>query len=88
MLGGWHVGQLSPFCNTTVHRSSTGNRGGESGLNVFVNDPTLVQLIRLPSTKPSALQDLAIEDIAKNLRRLKQLRDQGLVSNEEFEKLN
>lgn len=64
-----------------VHRSPTGNHGGESGLNLFAND---VQAVRLeaPGLQPAAA---GIDDISERLLRLKTLHDRGALSPAEYE---
>lgn len=64
-----------------MHRSSTGNHGGESGLNIFANDPRIVRI-----ENPHQLQVGAI-DIGARLLRLKKLLDQGATTREEYERL-
>lgn len=74
---GW-IGSLIWACGA-VHKSPTGNNGGESGLNLFVNDPTIVQVE--PPTQ------LSSDDPGQKLERLKQLFDRGVLTAEEYEGL-
>lgn len=63
-----------------VHKSPTGNNGGESGLNIFVNDLVGVKL------EPTAAQfaTTTAEDTIERLARLNQLADQGILDAEEY----
>lgn len=72
---GW-VGSLIWAVNA-VHKSESGYRGGESGLNVFGNDPqpVSVALVRNPG-KP--------DDVTDKLRRLKILHGEGALTDEEY----
>lgn len=85
-LGGTGLGWLGSlvWAMSAVHRSPTGNHGGESGLNIFVND---VKPVSLPPAQVSALipvQSPTIDDLSERLLKLKQLRDSGVVSEEEY----
>ncbi|WP_415020164.1 superinfection immunity protein [Aestuariivirga sp.] len=64
---------------SAVHRSSTGNHGGESGLNLFVNDPDLVR--KLPSLDDKRQE---LHDVSDLLLRLRRLVDNGSLLEEEF----
>lgn len=74
---GW-LGSLVWACGA-VHKSPTGNNGGESGLNLFVNDPVTVKLA--PESAPALIDSGTVEE---KLRRLKQLFDSGAISAEEY----
>lgn len=65
-----------------VHRSPTGNHGGESGLNLFANDLQAVRL-EMPGPQPAA----SIDDISERVLRLKALHDRGVLSLAEYEAL-
>jgi hypothetical protein len=74
---GW-LGSLVWACGA-VHKSPTGNNGGESGLNLFVNDPVTVKVA--PESTPALIDSGTAEE---KLRRLKQLFDSGAISAEEY----
>ncbi|ODT74039.1 MAG: hypothetical protein ABS76_38020 [Pelagibacterium sp. SCN 64-44] len=74
---GW-IGSLIWACGA-VHKSPTGSNGGESGLNLFVNDPKIVRV-----ENPGALEST---DTIEKLERLKRLHDAGVLSTEEYEGL-
>lgn len=76
---GW-FGSLIWACGA-VHKSETGSDGGESGLNLFVNDP---RIVKLENIGPNAE---AHGDPAEQLARLKQLHDQGVISLDELSEL-
>ena len=69
---------------SAVHRSPTGNHGGESGLNLFVNDPVRVEHVHHYADEgvPSPLTDASLQ-----LHRLKKLRDDGALALPEYETL-
>jgi hypothetical protein len=79
-LGGTGIAWLGALvwaCNA-VHLSPDGSDGGESGLNIFANDP-----ISLTSSGTSS--NLALSpDPVEQLLRLKTLLDAGAVSPEEY----
>lgn len=68
---------------SAVHKSPTGSNGGESGLNLFVNDPVSVRV--LPSSADQRLVDVG--DVSLTLQRLKALKEQNVISPEECENL-
>lgn len=74
-LIGW-IGSLI-WAMHAVHTSSLGSNGGESGLNLFVND---VKTIR-PANADHA------SDYISRLNQLKALLDQGTITEEEFRDL-
>jgi hypothetical protein len=87
-LGGTILGWFGSliWALSAVHRSPTGNHGGESGLNLFANDPVLVQ--EVPSGAGNNLgapADLA--STADRLKALKALHSQGLITEAEFNHL-
>jgi len=79
-----------------AHRSPTGNHGGESGLNLFANDVQDIRFVQTPEASSSAQpepqgpQNPRTEhadphgDDADQLKRLKQLFDQGLLDQDEY----
>lgn len=66
-----------------VHLSPTGNHGGESGLNLFVNDPARRETTM---TRPISATPLP-DDPADELRRLKALHDAGALDEGEYQRL-
>lgn len=72
---GWGLALV--WAMRAVHRPSDAADGGESGLNIFVNDPRKVQLVDAPS-KPSS--------VALELERLDALLAKGTISRAEFER--
>lgn len=73
---GWFGSLIWAF--SAVHKSPTGSDGSESGLNIFANDPVLVRIDR---------SDDAFDGVAEQLRRLKLLREEGSISQEEYDRL-
>lgn len=73
---GWGVALA--WALRAVHRPGATAGGGESGLNIFINDPKKVQLVDPPPTPTS---------IALELERLDALLSKGALSNAEFERL-
>lgn len=79
-----------------AHISEDGSNGGESGINLFVNDPVNVhvdpsmnedQKIALPvspTKNPSPSKDHSDAETVNALRRLKTLFESGAISAEEF----
>lgn len=70
---GW-LGSLIWACGA-VHKSETGSNGGESGLNLFVNDPVITRVE--PTIRP-------VNDAVEKLERLKRLLDADLISADEY----
>lgn len=68
-----------------VHRSPTGNHGGESGLNVSVNDPVTLRLVEPALDRPRA--GAGPRPTGDRLRELASLRDQGLIDETEYQRL-
>jgi hypothetical protein len=66
---------------SAVHRSPSGSHGGESGLNLFVNDPIQVSILPIPDEVPPE-RGGNVEQVSADLLRLKGLRNQGLVTAE------
>jgi len=79
-----------------AHRSPTGNHGGESGLNLFANDVQDIRLVQTPEAssaaqpEPQGHQSSRTEpadphaDDTAQLKRLKQLFEQGLLDQDEY----
>ena len=63
-----------------VHQSPDGTRGGESGLNIFGNDPVNVRVEPTASAVPAA----GFDDITGGLERLKGLLDAGVLTDDEY----
>lgn len=91
-LLGW-LGSLV-WALSAVHRSETGNHGGESGLNIFANDVRAVRLVDAPQAAPALSQEHTSRsqpeqhtDDADQLKRLKQLFEQGLLDQDEYARL-
>ena len=61
-----------------VHRPKDAPSGGESGLNLFINDPKKVQLVEPPPLPPSTGQEL---------ERLHRLLAEGALTQAEFDGL-
>lgn len=61
--------------------SKDGSRGGESGLNFFINDVKTVRVISQEANRESSHQNTVIEDLSK----LNELKEKGVLNNEEFE---
>jgi hypothetical protein len=81
-LGGTGIGWLGSlvWACSAAHLSPTGSNGGESGLNLFVNDPQHVKIE--PAGLPSSF-----DEISAQLLRLKRLRDDGAITPEEYDGL-
>jgi hypothetical protein len=75
-LGGTELGWLGSlvWACSAVHRSPTGNHGGESGLNLFINDTSRI-VIGAPDN---------FEEISDKLMRLKKLHEAGGLSDDEY----
>lgn len=71
---GWGVAMV--WALRAVHRPGSTGDGGESGLNIFVNDTKKVQIVERSS--PSA---------AEELERLHDLLTRGVISQTEFDGL-
>ncbi len=88
-FGGTIIGWFGAFvwAMQTVHLSPTGSHGGESGLNIFVNDPVTVRVepSALSPTEPAPVVDT--DELVARLARLKRLAEQGAISNEEHSAL-
>lgn len=75
-LGGTGIAWLGSliWAMGAVHKSPTGSNGGESGLNIFVNDPVTVQL--------HGVADAPY--VEERLLKLKALRESGAISDDEY----
>ncbi|CAM5775548.1 hypothetical protein LMIY3S_05079 [Labrys miyagiensis] len=76
---GWFGSLIWAF--GAVHRSDSGSHGGESGLNLFVNDPKKVEIA---NPAPAAAQPASPSD---ELLRLKALFDAGALEEAEYKRL-
>jgi hypothetical protein len=76
-LIGWGVAMV--WAMRAVHRGHSGSAGGESGLNIFLNDVKKVQLM-----EPAPLLGTST---AQELERLHALLTQGAISQAEFDGL-
>lgn len=79
-FGGTGVGWLAVliWALNIVHKSPEGSDGGESGLNLFVNDPQIIQIESAEIARPSS------PDMTERLKRLKSRLDDGALSAEEY----
>lgn len=60
------------WASHAFHKSPSGSNGGETGLNIFIND--------VSAAEKSAISN----DAVQSLTRLKSLLDQGVISDAEF----
>lgn len=79
-----------------LHISPHGSDGGESGLNLFVNDPVKVQVVGQSTSKPEtesesktkSKQDAEdVGDAVGELKRLQSLLTSGAIDQKEFDAL-
>lgn len=61
--------------------------GGESGLNIFANDEARVRVVGLESAATSSPTNIRPVDHIEKLSQLKKLRDDSVLSEEEFSSL-
>ncbi len=91
MFGGTGLGWFGAliWASNAVHKSETGSQGGESGLNVFVNDPKVVQVDWLGAARPpvGATVPAGAADPMDQLSRLQSLFDDGVIDAEEHRAL-
>lgn len=82
-LGGTGIGWFGSliWAFSAIHRSPTGNHGGESGLNIFANDPQIVHI------KDAPWLGEGVENLETRLLRLKKLQDDGVITSDEFTRL-
>ena len=91
-LGGTGIGWLGSlvWAFSAAHMSNEGSNGGESGLNLFANDPQQVTIvpserdgqIKSPSVPP--LKDKLGNDIVAQLGKLNALKQSGTIDEDEF----
>lgn len=83
VFGGTGIGWLGSlvWAMNAVHKSPSGSDGGESGLNIFANDPITVRVEGPPLTTATAA------DITDRLLRLKLLREDGVINDDEYARL-
>lgn len=81
-LGGTGIGWLGSlvWACSAAHLSAKGSNGGESGLNLFVND---TKQVKIEPTAPL----LNFDEISAQLLRLKRLRDASAITVEEYDEL-
>lgn len=90
-LGGTGIGWIASlvWALNKVHLSPTGSNGGESGLNIFANDPFRVSVER-PNRHVAEMgdtQNTNDDDPIAKLATLKKLHDQGLLDEKEFRRI-
>lgn len=83
VFGGTGIGWLGSlvWAMNAIHKSPAGSDGGESGLNIFANDPITVRV------EGTSLTTTADADITDRLLRLKSLRDDGAINDDEYARL-
>lgn len=83
VFGGTILGWIGPliWAMGAVHKSKTGSDGGESGLNIFANDPVLVKV------NPTDFSIDDTDDIVEQLTKIKKLFDQDAINQEEYDRL-
>ena len=83
VFGGTGIGWLGAlvWAMNAVHKSPTGSDGGESGLNIFANDPVTVRV------EGASLTTATDADITDRLLRLKLLREDGVINDDEYARL-
>lgn len=77
---GWGVALV--WALRAVHRPGFTQSGGESGLNIFINDPKKVQLVEPPPVPASPAPAVSM---GQELERLHGLLTQGVISQAEFD---
>lgn len=92
VFGGTGLGWFGAliWAMSAVHKSQEGSDGGESGLNLFVNDPQIIQVEEASSSGQSdnALRTIVnADEPGDRLLQLKRMRDAGSLTNEEYTKL-
>ncbi|MBX9453219.1 MAG: superinfection immunity protein [Mesorhizobium sp.] len=83
VFGGTGIGWLGSlvWAMNAVHKSRTGSDGGESGLNIFANDPVTVRV------EGASFTTATDADIADRLLRLKSLREEDVINDDEYARL-
>ena len=83
VFGGTGLGWLGSlvWALNAAHKSAEGSNGGESGLNLFVNDTKKIEVTQIPTAVQS--QDTALDQLQK----LKALHEQGIITDDEFSRL-
>lgn len=92
-LLGWLVAMVWALQRVHLSNQAGGSHGGESGLNLFVNDVQQVRIVPepprpTPSPQPVAAEDaIDIQTAVAELERLKKLRQNDDLTQEQFEAL-
>ncbi|MFI5410594.1 superinfection immunity protein [Kaistia sp. UC242_56] len=84
-LIGWLICLV--WAMNAVHRSKAGSHGGESGLNVFVNDERLVRFAEPAPVQVTAQgggEGQSASDLVEQLTKLAALRSSGAITEGEF----
>lgn len=87
---GWVVALIWALRVGHISSSAEGTHGGESGLNLFVNDVRSVMTRGADShttARPSVHQTSGVDDTLLRLERLEKLRAAGQIDQSEFERL-
>lgn len=83
VFGGTGLGWLGSlvWALNAAHKSAEGSNGGESGLNLFVNDTKKVEVTQIPTA-------VHTHGVASDqLQKLKALHEQGIITDDEFARL-
>ncbi|WP_421521897.1 superinfection immunity protein [Ochrobactrum quorumnocens] len=94
-FGGTIIGWIAAliWALRAVHISESGSNGGESGINLFANDPVTMRIEPAlnnsnvpidPALQATAQAKTAKDDAVATLQRLKALADSGAISTEEY----
>jgi hypothetical protein len=89
-LLGWLASLVWSLQAVHLSNQSSGSHGGESGLNLFVNDIQQVRIVPEPAGPPQssfAAGPIDIQTAVLELERLKKLRRDGDLTEEQFEAL-
>jgi Superinfection immunity protein/Short C-terminal domain len=80
VFGGTGLGWLGSlvWALNAIHKSAEGSNGGESGLNLFVNDTKKIELTQIP------IQAQGHDNVLEQLKKLKTLHEQGVLTDDEF----
>lgn len=89
VFGGTGLGWLAAiiWAFSAVHKSPTGNHGGESGLNLFLNDTQKVEFVGQIANNEKPTTNATSTDPAEQLLKLKALRDQEAITGDEYNRL-